>query len=227
MSQKNILKYMENVKINRGNFESNKIFVEKIGILSGDKKILEIGSGCGAMLDYLKRRGFDVVGTEINEEYIGVAKKEFDVDLLNMGGEDLKFPDHSFDIVISFDVFEHIPDTVKHLSEVRRVLKKGGYYILQTPNKITNIPFEIIKEKSFTKYKKYHCSLFTYRGLQKMFSRNGFEVEFVMVPIVNDYFREKIKKHFGGMGLSLLNILNPDKLPIFLQTNFYIIAKFK
>ncbi len=129
--------------------------------------------------------------------------------------------------MVSFDVFEHIPDTDGHLEEVKRILKRGGCYLLQTPNKWTNIPFSIIKDRSFTQYKEYHCFLHNYWEIKKRFQKHGFDVEFVRVPLVTDYFRETIKKHFGNVGLFGIRLINPDKMPTFLQTNFYIVARRK
>lgn len=50
------------------------------------------------------------------------------VDMLEM-----QFADQSFDVVIANHVLEHVDDDLKALSEIRRVLKPGGYAILQTP----------------------------------------------------------------------------------------------
>lgn len=50
------------------------------------------------------------------------------VDMLEM-----QFEDQSFDLVIANHVLEHVNDELKALSEIRRVLKPGGYAILQTP----------------------------------------------------------------------------------------------
>jgi ubiquinone/menaquinone biosynthesis C-methylase UbiE len=47
----------------------------------------------------------------------------------------LPFPDQSFDAVVSFEVIEHVLDYHKYLSEVFRVLKRDGIFILSTPNR--------------------------------------------------------------------------------------------
>lgn len=213
--------------INRGNLESNLFFLEKTGLFDFNKKVLEISSGKGLMLKTLRDRGYNVIGTEVNDEYIEFAKREFQLNLVKMKDGKIDFPDNYFDIVLSFDVFEHIPDSDFHLQEIQRVLTPNGFYLLSTPNKLTNIPFEIIKEKSFTKWRKYHCSLHTYWKLKKRFLNNNFEVEFLNIPLINDYFKNKIKKYLGFFGLFLIKIINPDYLPKPLKTNFYIIARKK
>ena len=46
---------------------------------------------------------------------------------------DIRFPDASFDAIICNHVLEHIPDDLKAMKELRRVLKPGGWGILQVP----------------------------------------------------------------------------------------------
>ena len=211
--------------IDQGNFENNIRFLEKVGNLTSEMKILELGSGSGHMVKQLRDHGLNVIGTEVNPEYIAFAKEKFGIDLVPMSGDKLDFPDKSFDVVLSFDVFEHIPDSDLHLREVARTLKDDGRYLLQTPNKLTNVIFEIIRNKSFTKWKEYHMSVHTYWQLRKRFSKNGYNYEFITMPVVTDWYRNKIRKHLGGFGTFLLTVLNPDKWPWPIRTNFYLVTK--
>lgn len=213
------------MKLHRGNFNSNKLFLEKTRLLKHTQAILEIGSGHGAMIKYLLDNGFGAVGLEINDKYIKSAKENFGVNLMKFNGKNYPFEKNKFDIIISFDVFEHIPNTHFHLQEIKRVLKNDGCYLLGTPNKITNILFEIIKEKSLTEWRKYHCSLYTYWGLKKIFKQHGFRVNFIKVPVVNNFFRKKVRKYLGSFGVKIISLYNPDKFPLYLKTNFYVIAK--
>jgi SAM-dependent methyltransferase len=67
-------------------------------------------------------------GDKFTEGYSGYAK-----DTINLDVTALKFPDNSFDILICNHVLEHVPEDRKAMSEVRRVLKPGGFAILQVP----------------------------------------------------------------------------------------------
>jgi ubiquinone/menaquinone biosynthesis C-methylase UbiE len=49
------------------------------------------------------------------------------------------FPDNSFDLVVSFQVIEHIQDDVLFLKEIHRVLRPGGKALLTTPNRIRSL----------------------------------------------------------------------------------------
>ena len=51
--------------------------------------------------------------------------------LIRMDGLDLKFPDETFDVVLSANVLEHVSDPDRYLQELHRVLKKGGVAILE------------------------------------------------------------------------------------------------
>jgi 2-polyprenyl-3-methyl-5-hydroxy-6-metoxy-1,4-benzoquinol methylase len=202
--------------IERGNFQSNKEFLKPFLGELRKSKVLEIGCGNGSMTGHLKALGVDILGIDMNERYIKNAKSRFGKENFKlMRGEDLKLMDDSFDIVLSFDLLEHIPDISKHLKEVRRVLKKDGRYLLQTPNRYTSIPFSIYKDRSFTKWKEYHPSLQTKTSLKKKFKEIGFNVEFINVDIYTKYFRNKLPK--------ILRWIDPQKLGV--VTNFYVIAK--
>lgn len=180
----------------------------------------------GALVHELIKKGHHVTGTEVNPEYMDYAQKEYGIELVSINTETTKLPfaDASFDVVVSFDVFEHIPDTKGHIAEVKRVLAPGGKYLVCTPNQWTNIPFEIIKEKSLTKYKEYHCALHNYWAIQKRFAEAGFTTDFIEVPLVTPFFLQKMKKYFGSFGIFLVKVLQPDSWPTWLKTNFYVVA---
>jgi len=203
-------------KIERSNLECNKSFIRKSKLFNESCKILEIGCGAGTMTSYLSSFGHDVIGTDVSKELLNYAKKTHQKCTFKfMSGNKIDFPDNSFDRVVSFDVLEHIPDTNMHLSEVYRILKPGGYYLFQTPNKLTNLPYCIVKDKSLTKWKTYHGSLQTKKSLIKKLSKNKFSYSFANINIQNDFFKKKL--------FFPLTLIDFNKLPI--KTNFFVIAK--
>jgi SAM-dependent methyltransferase len=209
-----------------GNLEANLTFLERAGLPKPGQRVLEIGSGRGTLLHELCARGIVAVGVEVSPDRIAEAIARFGpVPIRQTTDIRLPFPDDTFDIALSFDVFEHIADSDAHLAEVRRVLKPGGWYLLQTPNKWSNTIFETIRWRSFTRWRADHCALHTPGQLERRFRRHGFETTFADVPVVTPFFRQKVRRHLGRPGALLLALANPDWLPLRLRTNLYLRAR--
>ena len=95
------------------------------------KRVLEIGVGMGA--DYLEweKAGAFVSGVDLSSASLEQAKRRCEMagyvpDLRVSDAERLPFADGEFDIVYSYGVMHHSPDTAKCIREARRVLKPGG-----------------------------------------------------------------------------------------------------
>jgi SAM-dependent methyltransferase len=208
-----------------GNAEANLRFLEATGALTPGVETLEIGTGTGGMLHTLLERGLRARGVEINQALIAESRTWFgDLPIHPVSGVELPFPDASFDLVLSFDVFEHIKDSDAHLREVSRVLRSGGRYLVQTPNKWSNVIFETLRWRSLTRWRDDHCALHTAGQLRRRLEAHGFSVQFFDVPVVNDFFREKIRRHLGWPGVLALTLANPDRLPLAWRTNLYVKA---
>jgi SAM-dependent methyltransferase len=208
-----------------GNLEANLQFLDNTHLLRPGLGVLEIGCGGGSLLHRLRTAGIDVVGVETNAGRIEESRRLYDdLPIRHVAGSTLPFADERFDVVLSFDVFEHIPDSDRHLSEVRRVLKPDGWYLLQTPNKWSNAIFETIRWRSLG-WRVDHCSLHTYWQLRRRLAAHGFDVTFDDVKVVTPFFREKVRRYLGAGGTLLLAVANPDRFPQPFRTNFYVRAR--
>jgi SAM-dependent methyltransferase len=209
-----------------GNLDANLRFIDMTGAMTSGIDALEIGSGTGALLDALRDRGVHAQGVELRPEFIEQARAWYgDLPIRQVSGLALPFDAASFDVVMSFDVFEHIPDSDGHLREVMRVLRPGGSYLMQTPNKWTNVIFETIRWRSLTRWREDHCSLHSLAQLIARLQRDGFErIRPYDVPVVNDFFRAKVRKYAGLPGSMALSLVNPDRFPLQFRTNLYVQA---
>jgi len=74
----------------------------------------------------------DVFLSKTNVDYL-MADLNPGENMMKMDVTDIQFPDHSFDVVICNHVLEHVIDAQKAMSELYRVLKPGGWSVLQVP----------------------------------------------------------------------------------------------
>lgn len=96
--------------------------------------ILEVGCSGGPLIQALQSRGYaNVVGIDIAEDAVRFCREKGLDNVLVMDGTSLAFPDHSFDVVISSDVLEHIAPDHTAISQWNRVLKPGGSLIIFVP----------------------------------------------------------------------------------------------
>lgn len=99
------------------------------------KRVLEIGFGQGTDLVQYASSGATCFGVDITERHLELAKKHFEVrdldaSLLLDDASSLPFDDSCFDLVHSFGVLHHAPDTEKCFAEAYRVLKPGGEFLV-------------------------------------------------------------------------------------------------
>lgn len=94
-------------------------------------RVLEVGTGAGYIAHALSKEAKTVDSVDITDDRL--IKTGYRQTIVK--DETLPFKAKSFDIVITNHVLEHVPDQVKHLSEIRRVLKDDGLVYLASPNK--------------------------------------------------------------------------------------------
>jgi len=105
------------------------------------KRVLDFGSGEGYGSNILAGSAAYVLGIDIDPACIQHAS--FKYNRTNLAFEIGAFarvssqPDHSFDLIVCFEAIEHTSDHIALLTEVKRLLKKDGLFIVSTPDKTT------------------------------------------------------------------------------------------
>jgi len=98
------------------------------------KNVLEIGCGAGVVAAYLSsEKKMKVIASDLDSEQIQLAKENqkesSNLKFIEADATKLPFEDKKFDMVLSLNVFHHIPNWEKAISEIDRVLKKKGFFI--------------------------------------------------------------------------------------------------
>jgi 2-polyprenyl-3-methyl-5-hydroxy-6-metoxy-1,4-benzoquinol methylase len=123
-----------------------KAYVVAKDYIEGD--VLEVGCGEGRGVEVLTRnaRSFTAVD-KIKPVIESLQKKHPEARFISMNIPPLNgLPDNAYDVVVSFQVIEHIQNDALFLKEIQRVLKPGGTALLTTPNRrlsLTRNPWHI------------------------------------------------------------------------------------
>ena len=148
-------------------------------------RILEVGCGKGNELLECAKMGLECVGLDYSDEALALLRNRFSmsktpITFLKGDARVLPFGEAEFDVVYSQGVLEHFRDELPILNEQYRVLKPGGFVIVEVPNKWT----------LYTVYKKMMMLVdlwapgwetqYSPRTLQRLIE----QAKFVMIDIV-------------------------------------------
>lgn len=106
-----------------------------------NKKILEIGCSDGYGSFILAKKAKIVIAMDVDNKTILSARKKYNLKNLNFLNTDalsLSYK-NEFDVVISFQVIEHVIDVDLYLTNIKDALKKNGIFILSTPNRLLRL----------------------------------------------------------------------------------------
>ncbi|OBH31739.1 SAM-dependent methyltransferase [Mycobacterium sp. E342] len=152
------------------------------------KSIYEIGSGQGGLISFLALNGYDCKGTEITgergEKLLPGTYANPSWGMSDGVHLDRFEPAETYDVVVSDQVIEHLhPDDLEsHLTSARSILKKGGRYIFNTPNKYTG-PHDVSRVFKRGEPAGMHLKEYTCRELFEAATRAGFaDVRYGFVP---------------------------------------------
>ncbi len=152
-----------------------------------DKRVLEIGVGTGYGMWFVSSVASSALGVDYDfSQCVEASKKK--IITVNTEGSRLGIRDNVFDLVLSFQVIEHIPEERLDLflEEIKRVLKKDGVVIISTLNRIQNIKNPRNYEKKCDHHKEFdydelcnllkrHFSRLDIYGLHATFRHNLFQ----------------------------------------------------
>jgi SAM-dependent methyltransferase len=154
-------------------------------IQPGRGKAVDIGAGFGLLSKSVADMGYDVTACELDPvrlrhiRLLGLKCEAVDLD------KRFPFKNASFDLATCSDVIEHLISPYSFLSEVGRIVKKGGAVIISTPNILgwysrlkflsTGLYNNYFIDKDF-EGEGYHISPMHYQQLKWGLEKSGFEI---------------------------------------------------
>ena len=108
------------------------------GFIKKTDKVLDCACGSGYGSKVLIERASKVIGVDISKEAISYAKKHYkdeNIEFYEKSIDDLMFKDDYFDVGVSFETIEHVPNDVasKFLKKLASWVKPGGVIVISSP----------------------------------------------------------------------------------------------
>ena len=154
---------------------------------AGPGRLLDVGCATGVFLALVRDAGWEPYGVDISAYAAMHARERLALTNIVEGTlVEARFPDGFFDAITLLDVFEHLPEPLVELQEIRRVLKQGGLLIINTPNEESLLRriARLLYLSSFGQftypverlYHPYHLCSYSPACLQRVLEDSGFTI---------------------------------------------------
>jgi 2-polyprenyl-3-methyl-5-hydroxy-6-metoxy-1,4-benzoquinol methylase len=163
----------------RADFEAAAFYLNAPQQLSGatddNAQLLEVGCGGGRILERMQSFGWQVTGTDFDENAVAAARsRNLDVRLGTLAEQG--FARASFDAIVLKHVIEHLPEPVAELALCNSLLKPGGKLIVLTPN---------LAGRGHARWQRHwrglepprHLQIFTPQALATAITDSGFSLQ--------------------------------------------------
>lgn len=192
------------------------------------KKAVDVGGGYGRLSVFLTNFADEVTLAEPSQQQLDIAKDYLKdkpkVKQQLAQAEDLPFKDESVDLVMVVRVLHHLPDPMPAFSEIYRVLKKDGYFLLEFANnahfknrlkyaaKMQNIPIEPVDIRSLANQREDEIPFVNHnpKTVKKQLAQVGFKVEDTLSA--SNFRSTTFKKLFGSKALLRLEKMTQKSL---------------
>lgn len=153
-------------------FRRHEVVYQRLAHRCAGRDVLEAGFGEGYGADLLAGVAAHVVGVDYDESAVAHVRVRYPrVEVIQGNLAELPLPDSSVDVVVNFQVIEHLWDQPQFVAECARVLRPGGLLMMSTPNRITFTP------DSDTPINPFHTRELNAAELTELLVDGGFTLE--------------------------------------------------
>jgi SAM-dependent methyltransferase len=122
-------------------FRRHEVVYQRLAPRCAGRDVLEAGCGEGYGADLIAGVARRVVAVDYDEAAVAHVRARYArVQVMQANLAQLPLPDASVDVVVNFQVIEHLWDQAQFVSECARVLRPSGLLMVSTPNRITFSP---------------------------------------------------------------------------------------
>jgi SAM-dependent methyltransferase len=122
-------------------FRRHEVVYQRLAPRCAGREVLEAGCGEGYGADLIAGVARRVVAVDYDQAAVAHVRSRYRrVEVMQANLADLPLPDASVDVVVNFQVIEHLWDQAQFVAECARVLRPSGLLMVSTPNRITFSP---------------------------------------------------------------------------------------
>ena len=152
-------------------FRRHEVVYLRCADICAGRDVLEAGCGEGYGADLIASVARRVVAVDYDAATVAHVRSRYPrVQVVAANLASLPVPDSSMDVVVNFQVIEHLWDQPQFITECLRVLRPGGLLMMSTPNRITFTP------GSDTPVNPFHTRELNAAELRELLTDGGFRV---------------------------------------------------
>lgn len=122
-------------------FRRHQVVYQRLAPRCTARDVLEAGCGEGYGADLIACVARQVIAVDYDETAVAHVRSRYPrVEVMQANLAELPLPDASVDVVVNFQVIEHLWDQARFVRECARVLRGSGLLMVSTPNRITFSP---------------------------------------------------------------------------------------
>jgi SAM-dependent methyltransferase len=175
-------------------FRRHEVVYERLAGRCVGRDVLEAGCGEGYGADLIADVARRVIGLDYDESAVAHVKARYPrVEMHHGNLASLPLPDGAVDVVVNFQVIEHLWDQAQFVAECRRVLRPSGVLLISTPNRITFSPGRD------TPINPFHTRELNAVELTELLSSEGFNVESMLGVFHGRRLADLDAKHGGSI----------------------------
>src|ERR1700758_1846545 len=122
-------------------FRRHEVVYQRLAQRCAEREVLEAGCGEGYGADLIAGVARRVIALDYDEATVAHVRARYPrVQVIHGNLAELPLPDASVDVVVNFQVIEHLWDQAQFVGECARVLRPSGLLMVSTPNRVTFSP---------------------------------------------------------------------------------------
>jgi SAM-dependent methyltransferase len=175
-------------------FRRHEVVYARLADRCAGRDVLEAGCGEGYGADLIADVARHVIGLDYDESAVAHVRARYPrVEIRHGNLAELPLPDGAVDVVVNFQVIEHLWDQGQFIAECLRVLRPGGVLLMSTPNRITFSPGRD------TPINPFHTRELNAAELTELLTAAGFSMESMLGVFHGPRLAQLDERHGGSI----------------------------